>query len=280
MKKITIGIVDDNRDFCDVVAEYLRSQDNMEIMFVANDGLEAVEMIENGRRPDVLVLDLIMPHMDGLGVLETLNNMDLPKYPRVVMTSAIGQDSIIQKAMSMGAQYYLVKPVNMSLLVKRINQLENKVTDIFRPEIGQTNLKKSLVLRDSLLNNALEIEDYIVTGSRGWFVDPSTQTKNVNADFDKINNRELIRLKIGLDAAKAIQEQTQKEIITFFHFPLMWGDFKNEKMINMLHEYGVVRSYFGHIHGNYFTPGFFEHKNLKMRLISADFLDFMPLFVQ
>jgi len=158
MKKITIGIVDDNRDFCDVVAEYLRSEDNMEIMFVTNDGLEDVEMIENGRRPDVLVLDLIMPHMDGLGVLETLNNMDLPKYPRVVMTSAIGQDSIIQKAMSMGAQYYLVKPVNMSLLVKRINQLENKVTDIFRPEIGQTNLKKSLVLKDSLLNNDLEID--------------------------------------------------------------------------------------------------------------------------
>lgn len=158
MKKITIGIVDDNRDFCDVVAEYLKNQNNMEIMFVAHDGMEAVEMIESGCRPDILVLDLIMPHMDGLGVLETLNGMELDKYPRVVMTSAIGQDSIIQKAMSMGAQYYLVKPVNMSLLVKRINQLDSKVTDIFRPEVGQTHLKKSLVLRDSLLNNDLEID--------------------------------------------------------------------------------------------------------------------------
>ena len=158
MKKITIGIVDDNRDFCDVVEEYLGEQQNMSIMFVANDGLDAIERIQNGQCPDVLVLDLIMPHMDGLGVLETLNNMTLEKYPRVVMTSAIGQDSIIQKAMSMGAQYYLVKPVNMSMLVKRINQLDSKVTDIFRPEVGHANLKKSLVLKDSLLNNDLEID--------------------------------------------------------------------------------------------------------------------------
>jgi len=134
---------------------------------------------------------------------------------------------------------------------------------------------------DFLYNGALEVENYIITGSRGWFVDPSTQTKNVNADFEKINNRELIRLKIGLDAAKKIQESsdTKKEMIAFFHFPLMWSDFKNEKMMELLLEYGITRSYFGHIHGNYFNPGHFDYKNLKMRLISADFLDFVPLFV-
>ncbi len=134
---------------------------------------------------------------------------------------------------------------------------------------------------DFLYNNALEVENYIITGSRGWFVDPSIQTKNVNADFEKINNRELIRLKIGLDAAKALQDTTEpkKELIAFFHFPLMWSDFKNEKMMDMLCEYGISRCYFGHIHGNYFNSGVFEYKSLKMRLISADFLDFVPLFV-
>lgn len=133
---------------------------------------------------------------------------------------------------------------------------------------------------DFLYNNAVEVEGYILTGSRGWFVDPSIQTKNVNADFEKINNRELIRLKIGLDAAKELQGENDTEIIAFFHFPLMWGDFKNEKMIDLLREYGITRSYFGHIHGNYYTSGNFEHNGLKMRLISADFLDFVPLFVQ
>lgn len=130
----------------------------MEVLFAANDGMEALEQIKGGRCPEILVLDLIMPHMDGFGVLESLNSMELPNYPRIIMTSAIGQDSIIQKAMSLGAQYYLVKPVNMNLLVKRINQLENSAAEILKPESGQSNLKRSLVLRDSLLNNDLEID--------------------------------------------------------------------------------------------------------------------------
>ncbi len=158
MKKIKVGIVDDNKDFCDVVSDYLTSQDNMEVVFIANDGISAIDELKSGKCPDILILDLIMPHMDGFGVLETLNNVEMSSYPRVIMTSAIGQDSIIQKAMSMGAQYYLVKSVNMSMLVKRINQLENSAADIFKPESGPANLKKSLVLRDSLLNNDLEID--------------------------------------------------------------------------------------------------------------------------
>lgn len=158
MKKLKIGIVDDNKDFCEVVCEYLNGQENMEILFVANDGVEATEELKKGNNPDILILDLIMPHLDGFGVLEYLNNMELSNYPRVIMTSAIGQDSIIQKAMSMGAQYYLVKPVNMSLLVKRINQLESAAETVTKAEAGRANLKRSLVFRDSLLNNDLEID--------------------------------------------------------------------------------------------------------------------------
>ncbi len=158
MKKIKIGIVDDNRDFCDVVSENLSEQDNMEVLFTANDGLEAMEEIKSGQCPDILILDLIMPHMDGFGVLETLNSVQLANYPRVIMTSAIGQDSIIQKAMTLGAQYYLVKPINMNLLIKRINQLDSASAEVVMPSQEHANLKRSLVLRDSLLNNDLEID--------------------------------------------------------------------------------------------------------------------------
>ena len=137
MKKITIGVVDDNKDFCDLVTEQLRKQSNMELCFVANDGREGIEAIKQGRCPDVLVLDLIMPHLDGFGVLEALNTLELPKYPRVIMTSAVGQDSIIQKAMQLGAQYYLVKPVNMSMLIKRIHQLQDNGREFFIHDAAQ-----------------------------------------------------------------------------------------------------------------------------------------------
>jgi two-component system response regulator (stage 0 sporulation protein A) len=99
-----------------------------------------------------------MPHVDGFGVLETLNTLELKKYPRIIMISAVGQDSIIQKAMAMGAQYYLVKPINMNMLLKRINQLEEDGLDLFGTNNSKTNLRKSLVMKDSLLNNDLEID--------------------------------------------------------------------------------------------------------------------------
>lgn len=158
MEKIRIGLVDDNKDFCDVVTENLLRQDNMEIIFTANDGLEAIDELKSGKCPDILILDLIMPHLDGIGVLEALNGLELKNYPRVIMTSAIGQDSIIQKAISLGAQYYLVKPINMSLLIKRINQMCENITDVFVKEVGSSHLKKSMALRDSLTNNDLEID--------------------------------------------------------------------------------------------------------------------------
>lgn len=156
MKKIKIGIVDDNQDFCEVVMDYLNKQNNIEVIFTAPDGIKAIEYLENENTcPDILVLDLIMPHIDGFGVLEHLGNKELKKYPRVIMTSAVGQDSIIQKAMELGAQYYLVKPINMNLLIKRINQLDNSIVGAFDDD---SHLRKSLVMKDSVVNNDLEID--------------------------------------------------------------------------------------------------------------------------
>ena len=66
---------------------------------------------------------MVMPHLDGLGVLETINNLELEKYPRTIVLSAVGQEPITQKAIGLGAEYYIVKPFNLDILMKRINQL-------------------------------------------------------------------------------------------------------------------------------------------------------------
>lgn len=122
MTKISIGIADDNKDFCEILSDYFTEQENIDITFVANDGIQTVDCVKKFL-PDVLILDMIMPHLDGLGVLESINNMDLPKYPKTIMLSAVGQESITQKATKLGAEYYLVKPFNLGVLSKRINQL-------------------------------------------------------------------------------------------------------------------------------------------------------------
>lgn len=65
-----------------------------------------------------------MPRLDGLGVLERLEENNIEKMPMCIMLSAVGQDKITQKAINLGAQYYIVKPFEISVLIKRIKELK------------------------------------------------------------------------------------------------------------------------------------------------------------
>ncbi len=130
-----------------------------------------------------------------------------------------------------------------------------------------------------LNNNALEIEDYIIAGSRGWFTDRSMQNAEENVDYDKIVNRETIRLKMSLDAAVKLKGDSNKEILVFLHFPPVWSDFICKPIIDLLKAYNIQRCYFGHIHGNYALPASFEYEAMRFFMISADFLDFLPRIV-
>lgn len=120
-EKIKIFIADDNADFASTLITYLNSQEDMVVIGNAKDGLEASEKIVN-LKPDVAILDVIMPQLDGLGVLEAITpKLDI--LPICIMLSAVGQDRVTTRAMRLGAQYYIVKPFEMEVLVKRIRDL-------------------------------------------------------------------------------------------------------------------------------------------------------------
>ena len=121
LQNIKILIADDNKDFCIILSEYLATQQDFEVVGIAKDGLEVIDLIES-KFPDVVILDIIMPHLDGLGVLEKLNTMHLEKMPKVIVLSAVGQDKITQKALTLGAEYYVVKPFDMEVFAKRIRE--------------------------------------------------------------------------------------------------------------------------------------------------------------
>jgi len=122
-EKITVLIADDNPEFTSTLAGYLENQDDMEVIGIARDGEEAFDMIVN-IQPDIALLDVIMPHVDGLGVLERIANANMQKKPLSIMLSAVGQDKITQKAIGLGAQYYVVKPFDINLLIKRIKEIK------------------------------------------------------------------------------------------------------------------------------------------------------------
>lgn len=121
-RKIRVLIGDDNREFCELLREYVEAQPDMELVGIAHQGMDVLEAVKNGA-PDVLILDIIMPHLDGIGVLEQLAHLDLPRRPKIIMLTAFGQENITQKVLEMGADYYVLKPFSLDVLGTRLRQL-------------------------------------------------------------------------------------------------------------------------------------------------------------
>ena len=139
--------------------------------------------------------------------------------------------------------------------------------------------EQNLTSLSILNNNAILAEDYIITGTRGWFSDPTSQNTVQPTDFQKIVNRESIRLRLALSEAKKLKDIENKEIVVFFHFPPIWNDFCDNVTFDILSEFGVKRCYFGHIHGCYNIPDKYEHRGITLTMISADYLNFIPKLI-
>ncbi len=122
MGMIRVLIGDDNREFCELLRAFVESQPDFQVAGIAYNGAEVIDAIVE-YQPDVLILDIIMPHLDGIGVLEQMGRMDLRVRPKVIMLTAFGQENITQKVLEMGADYYVLKPFSLEVLGNRIRQL-------------------------------------------------------------------------------------------------------------------------------------------------------------
>lgn len=134
-----------------------------------------------------------------------------------------------------------------------------------------------------LYNNAYEVEDFIICGSRGWYIDESNRKMPREADYQKIVAREAIRLKLSLSEAEKLQKAALerdgqlREILVFLHFPPSFRGYECPEIISVLKKFGIKRCYFGHIHGVYDVSRCVVSDGIAYTLTSADFLDFYPL---
>ena len=132
-----------------------------------------------------------------------------------------------------------------------------------------------------LFNNAHETEDFIIAGTRGWYYDEETQNTPNDTDFTKLTNRETQRLRISLDQALELKKNApEKEILVFTHFPPCYAGKESEPIVNLLCDYGIRRTYYGHIHGNYTLDPVIDCRGIKMSIISADYVNFIPKIIK
>ncbi len=133
MSKIRILIADDNLLAAQTLRDNLAEYDDLEVTNIAQDGFEAIELIEKDL-PDVVLLDIIMPKLDGIGVLEYARTLTKESRPIFIIFSAISQEIYISRAMNLGANYYIIKPFDESIIAARVRQL---YSDSEKAQIGK-----------------------------------------------------------------------------------------------------------------------------------------------
>ena len=181
MGEIAVAIADDNERILDLLGEMIENNKEMKLVGKANNGEDVYTLIKE-KQPDVVLLDLIMPKMDGLTVMDRINHdKTVSKHPYFIVITAVGQEKITEDAFNKGANYYIMKPFNNRMLLERIKfvrkmthgterrpeelvtgqtpggeNLENRVTNMLH-EIGiPAHIKGYHYLRDAIL---MAIED-------------------------------------------------------------------------------------------------------------------------
>lgn len=126
MSNISVAIADDNEMMLRLLKDIVSDEEELSVIGTAKDGEEIYRIIEE-KEPDVVLLDIIMPKLDGIGVLERLNDdKNLKKRPAVIMISAIGQERIAEDAFSKGADFYIMKPFDNDRVVEKIKEIPRK----------------------------------------------------------------------------------------------------------------------------------------------------------
>ena len=151
MNEVRIMLVDDNVELRRSVREHLARQEGLRVVAECGNGLEALEAMGK-TAVDVVVLDIIMPQMDGYSFLEELNHQQTEHRPQVIVVSALGRDDFIMRAIEAGARFYMIKPFDMDVLTGRIREVS-----------GQTPEGKPAAARVSLPGRAPSVDEKLAS---------------------------------------------------------------------------------------------------------------------
>ncbi|MDE5780949.1 MAG: sporulation transcription factor Spo0A [Lachnospiraceae bacterium] len=124
MERLNVAIADDNERILQLLGDILGNDEEINVVGKAKNGEEAFDIIKN-EQPDVMLLDIIMPKIDGLTVMEKVNkDTSIKKHPAFIVMSAIGQETITDDAFNLGASYYIMKPFDNEMVLNRIKHIK------------------------------------------------------------------------------------------------------------------------------------------------------------
>ena len=125
-KTLKIILADDNNDFVTLLADRLNEEPNFRVIDALADGTTLVKSILE-HSPDIVILNNILPELDGIGVVSRINSAKLSNMPQFLMISSFASDSLIAEANALGVSYFLIKPFSLESLVDRVHMLRNNM---------------------------------------------------------------------------------------------------------------------------------------------------------
>ena len=123
MENVNVVIVDDNPMILNTLDEVISSEAGLSVIGRADNGKDAIDMLKD-TQPDVVLLDLVMPQMDGITVVENIKKKtSMLKNPAFIILSAVGGEQMTEEAFQAGANYFLMKPFDKDILVNKIRRI-------------------------------------------------------------------------------------------------------------------------------------------------------------
>ena len=136
-----MAIADDNEKMVEILGQMIEEDKDLTLVGKAHNGEEICNIIKE-KEPDVVILDIIMPKVDGLSVMEKFSHdSSIKKTPAFIVVSAVGQERITEDAFNLGADYYMLKPFDNQMLLNRIKHIrrigEKRAREVSRQAVRE-----------------------------------------------------------------------------------------------------------------------------------------------
>ncbi|WP_432355380.1 sporulation transcription factor Spo0A [Sporosarcina sp. A2] len=148
MGKIKVAIADDNKELVKTMTSYFEKHPEIEVVWTAQNGKLCLENMDQVI-PDVLLLDIIMPYLDGIAVLEHIRQNELTSDVKIIMLTAFGQEDVMTQAAGLGASYFMLKPFEFEQLINQVFQAARvqKTSPVQQPVISVAKQEEGVSLK-------------------------------------------------------------------------------------------------------------------------------------
>lgn len=121
-KQIRVLIADADNEYASVLAKHLEDDFNIGVCGVVNDGFGVLEMIDINK-PNVVIMNVILPRLDGISVLERMASRNSDTVPKFIMISSVKMEDVAQNCIDLGAGYFMMKPISHECIAKAVRRV-------------------------------------------------------------------------------------------------------------------------------------------------------------